>query len=205
MQQTPAPPVYRSIPSSRAPVTHIAPEPAPPTSPLAAELSHLRVRTPAHKADASRNPSRRRHRTIAQPLRVARAASTNVQWRSLANHSRIFSLAMATRRRDAFCVRSRCAIAALLLSFASCAQARGVQRARWMMWVSSVRVNVAIASVNVCNSRCRLWTTQGNFQLHPSRKSGHLCAVAFRLVRPSFELKCWNFGQPEKLEKGETK
>jgi hypothetical protein len=71
--------------------------------------------------------------------------------------------------------------------------------------VASMGVNVAIAPVNVCNSWCRLRTTQRNFQLHPSRKSGHLCAVAFRLVRPSFELKCWNFGQPEKLEKGETK
>jgi hypothetical protein len=37
--------------------------------------------------------------------------------------------------------------------------------------------------------------------LHPSRKSGHLCAVAFRLARPSFELKYWNFGLTEKLEK----
>lgn len=102
------------------------------------------------------------------------------------------------------CARVRSARAAVS-RLAVVREARGLGGARVDDLAFCARVNVAMASVNVCNSRCRLWTTQRNFQLHPSRKSGHLCAVAFRLVRPSFELKCWNFGQTEKLEKGETK
>ncbi len=67
------------------------------------------------------------------------------------------------------------------------------------------RVNVAIAPVNTCNYGVASGRHTRNFQLHPPRKSGYLCAVAFRLARPSFELKCWNFGLTEKLVKGETK
>jgi hypothetical protein len=135
-------------------------------------------------------------------LRVERCTSTNVQWSALVARVRIFSAA----RLASGVVRVRSARVLAQTARDSRFVCRHGHRMR-------ARVGAIANNGRKCCNRfcqrlqlmCRLRTTQRNFQLHPPRKSGHLCAVAFRLVRPSFELKCWNFGQPEKLEKGETK